>query len=579
MDPTIRQARSSELVPFVGAGASRALTHRRTGQPLMPTWREFLDRAASELPSRSSAECRDALAANNLVLAATIVRESISKPAWVRLLKHSFDIDRSVVNPGDLHLQRELWLASRGMIITTNYDDSLAWEVPAGLHALRTYGLEAPVDITSLLDYGTIRPVLWHLHGRIRYPNSIVLAADGYESLYGSDTTIERRYRSALISLTVFVATKSLLFVGFSLNDSAIVNVLHDMYVTFNESDKSHYLICQTAEEKDIRARLAAASLDNIELIVIDNFGDPLIDVLRELRPANAAAVSSPSLPAERKPVYMRRRCRTVVAGSPEFIRTVLPVLTEHRPSTAGQFLADLVLDTSDRFESAILRSLMFEFQGRINLMLDAAAAYPGTDTIEGANCALYSGIALDKLNRLDEALLRYNAIIEEFPASHELNLCARFNRAVVREKLDLDADEFAPLIDDRSATLSSGELLWTKAFNMELIRCTRRGLRFRYTHLLEAAIAAEVTPASTGFAKTVINWSEYSGRPLEPEFIDQVELIARRSAITVRLPILRYLQTVIADESLAKAMQDALDATGTNETLLRLIDGSEPGW
>lgn len=297
MDSTTRQARKSELVPFVGAGVSRALKHRLTGQPLMPTWREFLERAAAELPSKPSAECVNAIAANNLIEAATIIRRSISKPAWIRLLKRSFEIEPAIVSSSSLRLHRQIWQASRGLVITTNYDDSLAWEAPFGAHTLRTYGLEAPVDITSLLDYSTARPVLWHLHGRIRYPNSIVLASDGYESLYGSDATIERRYRSALISLTVVVATKSLLFVGFSLNDAAIVSVLQDMYVTFNESDKSHYLICQRTEQNEIRDRLTAASLDNVELIVVENFGEPLTDVLQQLRSTDSTPTATSTAP------------------------------------------------------------------------------------------------------------------------------------------------------------------------------------------------------------------------------------------------------------------------------------------
>jgi SIR2-like domain len=585
VDPIIREARNSELVPFVGAGASRALTDRATGRPLMPTWTEFLEQAAQDLPPDASLMCMQALKLHNLVEAATVIRNSISRPAWIRLLKRSFEVDRSSVNPDDLRLHREIWHTSRGIVITTNYDDALSWEVPSGMHSLRTFGLEAPVDLNGLLSYTPARPVLWHLHGRIRYPNTIVLASEGYESLYGVDTTVERRYRSALISLTVFATTRSLLFVGFSLNDSAILDVLRDMYVTFNDSDKSHYLICRRTEKSEIEARLNSATLDNVELIVVDNFGEPLIEALRDLRsPAVAAGIRTGAAAIRvgkaatltHHPVYMRRRCRTVMAGSQEFITQVLPMLAEHRPSTAGQLLGDMALGLDPGFESAIIRSLMFEFQGRIELMLDAASSYTGEDELQNANCSLFRGIALEKLNRLNDAMGEYRQIISLLPPQHELRICASFNASVVREKLDESADEFAVLIDDREARLSSGELLWTKAFNMELIRCTRRGLRFRFEELLEAAISAEITEASTGFAKTLINWSQYSGKPLQQEFIDQVELTARRASITVRLPMLSYLQTVIADESLSKAIQDALDATGRNGTLLRLIDADD---
>jgi hypothetical protein len=247
-------------------------------------------------------------------------------------------------------------------------------------------------------------------------------------------------------------------------------------------------------------------------------------------------------------------------------------MLAEYKPSTAGQLLSDMAPGMPPGFESAIVRSLMFEFRGKIEPMLQAASSYSGDDTLKDANCALLRGIALDKLNRFDEAMSEYDRIISLFPPGHELRKCASFNASVVREKRNEEADEFADLMYDRQARLSSGELLWTKAFSMELIRCTRRGLRFRFEELLEAAISAEITSASTGFAKTLINWSQYSGKPLQNEFVDEFELIARRAPITVRLPVLSYLETAVADEHLAKAIQDALDATGHNETLLRLI-------
>jgi hypothetical protein len=578
VDPIIEEARSSDIVPFVGAGVSRALTHRLTGRPLTPTWREFLQQAALELPSDASASCLAALEQNCLPEAATIIRKSIRRPAWIRLLKRSFEIEKRDVNPDDLVLHRAIWQASRGLIITTNYDDSLGWEVPAGLHALRTYGLEAPVDLNGLLSYSPSRPVLWHLHGRIKYPSSIVLASEAYESLYGIDTTVEHRYRSALISLTVFASTRSLLFIGFSLADSAIVQVLQDMHVTFNDSDKSHYLICRASEKSELESRMEAAALDNIELIVVDNFGQPLLEVLRALRkPANdphPIIDRTPSGPHH--PVYIRRRCRTVVAGPADFISEILPMLAEHRPSTAGQLLGDMALNMPPGFESAITRALMFEFQGRIEQMLAAASSFDAPDALQNANCALFRGIALEKLNHLEEAMAQYEVIAAFLPPQSELRRCAEFNMSVVREKRNETADEFAALIEDREARLSSGELLWTKAFNMELVRCSRRGLKFRFEDLLDEAISAEITDASTGFAKTLINWSQYSGKPLQQEYIDQVELIARRAPITVRLPMLGYLQAVIPDNSLAKAIQDALDATGHNDTLLRLIESGD---
>jgi hypothetical protein len=41
--------RAGRVIPFVGAGVSIAVKDRETGEPLFPSWRELLKRAADRL--------------------------------------------------------------------------------------------------------------------------------------------------------------------------------------------------------------------------------------------------------------------------------------------------------------------------------------------------------------------------------------------------------------------------------------------------------------------------------------------------------------------------------------------------
>ena len=44
-----QRLRARKVIPFVGAGVSRAVRHEDTGEPLFPTWKQLLQNAITEL--------------------------------------------------------------------------------------------------------------------------------------------------------------------------------------------------------------------------------------------------------------------------------------------------------------------------------------------------------------------------------------------------------------------------------------------------------------------------------------------------------------------------------------------------
>lgn len=584
----LTDVRSSHLVPFVGAGVSRSLLTVE-GFPAFPTWAEFLSTGCERLSSSSAEACGQAIADGHYVNAAEIIRSNLSTSGWYRLLRSSFGAHYDSLLPESLGLAQAIWRCSRGLVVTTNYDRSLSWALPDDLNrTLQTLGLEGPIDLATILNADPFHPVLWHLHGRIDFPGSIVMAPDGYGLLYGDDPAVPKRYSQAIFALRHLIATRSLLFVGFSLADANVVAELQNIYQLFDESEHSHFVISRTAELSEVEKRISDAELRNVEILEVSDFGQPLTDTLTAIATDRIALstssklhpkISDPARPRRPSgpgaPMHLRRRCRSVLVGSRGFRELIGPCIAENRQQDFATVLVEALAEASSKVERRIARTVLHEINGAIEMMAESSdpAGFNGTSW---ANLSIFHAIALEKLNRLDQAVELNTQIVDNPRLPAEMRLCASFNREVCREKLDLADTNFAPWLSDRHRRLSTGELIWPKAFSMELIVCTRQGRPFNYADLLDEAITSEISQATTGFGKTILNWAHYSRIKLDAATISEVWRVASHSSITVRVAMLGDLWAVTEDPTLSAAIYEALDASAATSqqsaTVQRII-------
>jgi hypothetical protein len=578
----LADVRSSHLVPFIGAGVSCSLLDV-DGSPAFPTWSEFLTLGSGRLDFRATRSCEQAISEGRYVDAADIIKSNLSVSAWYRLLRHSFGLSYDKLLPESLGLPRAIWKCSRGLVVTTNYDSSLSWALEDDRHrSLREFGLEAPIDLSTILQANSIHPVLWHLHGRIDSPGSIVIAPDGYGQLYGDDPAVPKRYSQAIFALRHLIATRSLLFVGFSLTDANVVTELQHIHQLFDESDHSHFVISRTADIPEIETRIVDAGLRNMEILEVSDFGRPLTDLIVAIGATSRVAPSTPTVHEASRPhnvvgsrVYLRRRCRSVLVGSEEFRARVGPCIAEHRQQDHATALVDVLAEASSKVERRITQAVLHELNGAIEIMAEASDP-TGFTGIAWANLSIFHAIGLEKLNRLDEAIELNTRVIENSRVTDELRLCAAFNREVCKEKLSSPDVSFVPWLLDRGRRLSTSELIWPKAFSMELIACTRQTLPFQYADLLDEAITSEISHATTGFGKTILNWAHYSGIPLDAATVGEVWRVASHSSVNVRVAMLGDLWAMTEDPTLSGAILDALDASAAtsqqSKTVLRIL-------
>jgi len=294
------------VVPFVGAGVSMAVRDRATGQPFFPSWRELLERAAARLDKEQKAKYGNAVRgllgldkADEYLEAAKRAREGLGS-SWYDFLKEHLNPPRQSIDDESLELARSIWGLGSQLVVTTNYDRVLHWACPQH-DDLSYWEIEAPAEQVEALRRQTQRPVVWHLHGFIDNAANLILTPGGYELLYPEAEGARVKYNAALATLRTYLVTHTLLFVGFGLEDAHFVRQLIGVHEIFRGAAGPHYALVRAADE----GRVRALGLP-VELLTFEDFGQPLVNLLRrmgEVVAAGAAAAEPPAAPPrEAKP-------------------------------------------------------------------------------------------------------------------------------------------------------------------------------------------------------------------------------------------------------------------------------------
>ncbi len=222
--------------------------------------------------------------------AARRLREKLG-PIWFDFLKQQIDIKPELAAPASLDLARAVWNLGSKLVLTTNYDRVLQWACPGQLRQdLSTWDIQATVEQRSLLRDGQAkRPTIWHLHGRIRNAAELILTPDGYQRLYSSEDN-EKHYESARATLRNQMASRSLLFIGFSLDDQHVGVELRGVTDLFEGHVGPHYVLVREGEQN----RQWPAGVVPIPFA---DFGRPLVALVEGLGRLTDPAVESANHP------------------------------------------------------------------------------------------------------------------------------------------------------------------------------------------------------------------------------------------------------------------------------------------
>ena len=161
--------------------------------------------------------------------------------------------------------------------MTTNFDHVLRWACP-DLADLAIWNVEAKHAQAIALGGALRHPTLWYLHGNIDDVDRIVLGPEGFAQLYEKN-----QYRAAITLLRDLLASRKFLFVGFSLDDTYFLDQLAWVRDTFGGFIGPHYALTRRREAPSVRSRVRGHNLP-IRVVEFEDFGPPLLDVLRQIR-------------------------------------------------------------------------------------------------------------------------------------------------------------------------------------------------------------------------------------------------------------------------------------------------------
>lgn len=284
----IERYQDDRIIPFIGAGVSMSIKKASDGTRLFPSWLAFLKACQEVLVEErikgytKVVEGELEKAKPNYYRAASEARDGLG-PLWYNVLKEHFNILKKAAEPKSLELAQAIWNLKSKLVITTNFDRVLEWTCPEK-DDLAIWNIEAKKEFNDYLNEGLYRPTIWYLHGRIDDATNLIITPDGYEKLYptsDNSNTTKKKYDAALETFKNILISKSLLFIGFSMDDTYIKNQIKAISEIFKYANGPHYILVREANENMMQERLGNNS--NLKIITFKDFGQPLVDVINQL--------------------------------------------------------------------------------------------------------------------------------------------------------------------------------------------------------------------------------------------------------------------------------------------------------
>ncbi|WP_055436464.1 SIR2 family protein [Lacinutrix algicola] len=249
----IEAIENDSLVLFVGAGMSMPLK--------FPSWTKLIQNILEEIKDdgRFNFDYHFKQGDNINVFEALNELETYN---YNSKAKRSLNKEIKSVNfdKSQLDKHKKLWDLS-DKIFTTNYDKVLEKVKPDEVEAFSNGNKFQQSE--SLQG----KPFLYKIHGDITDPDTCIFFDSDYKKLYEDDTP-------DLQTLKTFLTTKTILFVGFSLNDPYVVKQMEYIYSLYNGYNKEHYVIQKKQED---------FSKYNVKSLPIENWDDSFDRLLDEL--------------------------------------------------------------------------------------------------------------------------------------------------------------------------------------------------------------------------------------------------------------------------------------------------------
>lgn len=265
-DDICKQYGYRNLVPFVGAGMSAL-----AGFPL---WGQFLSEAYKEHSDYLNCDKMP----SNILDAASILYDGIGRATFNRYFENAFgghyseDAWHRIINQSQDEANGLLPKLFYDAVITTNFDRFLERLYSGGTIIAQPHNF-AQLN-RAMQDRTTI---IVKLHGCVSEPESIIFTKETYDDAYPA--TGETKFT---IALEKFLANRTLLFLGCSLDNDATIKHLIKFINDARGMGIDHYAIVGCNKDEKIKKR-RDLSKKGILAITYDCCGDSKHDAVRAI--------------------------------------------------------------------------------------------------------------------------------------------------------------------------------------------------------------------------------------------------------------------------------------------------------
>lgn len=249
----LKQAKSIPIVPFAGAGLSKACG--------MPMWAEFIKESAAG--SLDEPTILKHLNVNDYESAAECLLNTLGLRDFADKIDDAFGdrISNEIQLKGAV---LQLPAITKGPVVTTNFDRILerAFAEAHKPFKERVWGAKADMFVAALSGN---EPYLLKVHGDAMDRTDRVLTLSDYSKHYGNTQASKIDMNMPLPkALQQVVTTRTLLFLGCSLENDRTMQIIHHV-ASKHGAPPAHYAIVELPREpKDIAARKKLLSDHNI---------------------------------------------------------------------------------------------------------------------------------------------------------------------------------------------------------------------------------------------------------------------------------------------------------------------------
>lgn len=249
---------NDNIVLFVGSGTSIQLG--------MPSWnnlvKNIIDHIVSKTDNKELSMFKDLLIPGGMD--ALDVLTQIEKKDFRKLTFDYLGDNLRLSDNPNLDLHKKLFnLCPR--IITTNYDHAFEQILGDNVHVISNSSKHGLANLSKKNEY------IFKIHGDINTPENCILFQSDYENLYNNKSDNQDLFTTQLKN---YILNKTLVFIGFSLNDPFVKEIMDHVNQITHGMMNQHYLF---TTDKDFK-------IPYIHPIILEDYADlePIIDELKK---------------------------------------------------------------------------------------------------------------------------------------------------------------------------------------------------------------------------------------------------------------------------------------------------------